>query len=114
MDRATGILDDRVAFDVNLAGLRVNFDIDQVGAEARCGALGIDRAVADDRSTGLAGYRGNVLEVHRFMRAGVITGRPHDTILESDGIFRDLPEQGRAFARFLGNLATGFDSRHAA
>ena len=62
MERAPGVLRDRVAQDGHASGLGVDLEIDEVGAEARPRALRVDPPHAADGPARLAGGLGEVFD----------------------------------------------------
>src|SRR5262249_20610412 len=92
MQRLPCVLRDGVAEDRHPSGLRIDLEIDQVRAEARAGALGVDAAVAADRAAGLAGALRDVGEGPRLHFLGERAERPDRAVLELDLVGLGLPE----------------------
>src|SRR5690606_18343795 len=64
VDRPAYILNRSVAEDRNLAGLRVNLNIHNVGGKAWTGAASIERDTRRDRIIGLRQFLGRLFERH--------------------------------------------------
>ena len=114
MDRLTGILQHGVAQHGDPAGLAVDLDVDQMGAEAGTRPLRVDLGVADDRPAGLAGHRGDFGERHGLEVAGIGAGRPGVTVLPFHRVGGDFPDLGGPLAELLDHVARRIDRRHAA
>src|SRR5262245_25521112 len=113
MDRPARILDGRVADHRDLAGLRINLDVGDVGGKAGGGTSGVDAGIADDRTAGLTGDAGDLLQAHRCVLAGIGAGGAHAAVAVLDRILGQLPQLRRALTGFLHDVASGFYRRHA-
>src|SRR5690606_31928390 len=100
VDSLARVLGHGVAEDGHAAGLGVDLDVDQVGAEARARALGIDPPDAADGAAGLAGDLGEVRHRHGGgLAVGVAADGLDDAVLERDLRDGQVPELGGAPAQ---------------
>src|SRR5262249_19264584 len=114
MQRLARVLRHRVPQDRHAAGLRIDFQIDQVRAEARARALGVDAAIAADRATGLAGDLREIGDGHRLDLPRQPAGRPARAVLDLDLIRLGLPELAGPRAELGLDLLGRFHDRHRA
>src|SRR5262249_20596778 len=114
MQRLARVLRHRVPQDRHAAGLRIDFQIDQVRAEARARALGVDATIAADRTTGLAGDLREIGDGHRLSLLGERAERPSRAVLDLDLIRLALPELAGPRAELGLDLLGRFHDRHRA
>ena len=109
------VLGHGVAEDGHAPGLGVDLDVDQVGAEARARALGVDPPDAADGAAGLAGDLGEVHHRHGFgLAVGVAADGLDDAMLERDLLHGQLPELGGAPAQLALDLLGRLHHGHGA
>ena len=98
------VLGDRVAEDVDLAGVGIDLDIDDVDAEGGAGAAGDDAAATLERSTRLHLLARQLGEGHRLLAVG---GVPERAVGVLDLLGLALPELGRAGDHLLLDVEAG-------
>ena len=114
MNRLAGILQHRVAQDIDLAGLRIHLDIDDMGAEARRRPLRVDLRMACDRPAGLVGVLCDIGQGHRLEFARIRAGGLDEAALPGHGLGIDIPDHCRAGAGLTDDVLGSLNHGHAA
>ena len=110
--RLAGILDNGIAQHFDRTGFPVDFDIDQMGAEARSATSYIDFRVARDSAAVKTRLHGNLGQRQGLKLTHIGTCRTGMAVLPDDLIQLDLPDSGSDLAHTGDGIAAGLDRRH--
>ena len=110
VDRPSGVLGGRVAKNCDLAGLRVNLDIADVGRKRRPRTSGGERDRRRQWAAGAVGRTCQLREGHRRLGALYMLGLAIDPL---DVLEFTAPHLGRACPQIADDLSASFDHCHS-
>ena len=100
-----GVLNNGVVQDGHLAGLRVDFQVDHVGAKRTASALGINSGLAGDATTATGQLTGQLLEREFQVAVRLVL---ENTVFHLNIVCGHVPDRGGAFNHLFLDVLGGF------